>query len=179
MCSGPLRLPPAAARLIAASAIIAWIPDLAAAIGHLLAAVLVLRAPDADHGVSHSDPDVPCSVLIGMSPETSGVDGLRLAEALVHECMHLQLTLLERPCPLVIGIEEPHASPWQGRPRPKRGILHGFYVFTVVGPFFARLLAEDGLSGLEASHAMSRRRDIAAQTEVAARALAGRTSSLW
>ena len=162
----------AASRLVAALATISSVPDLAMALGHLLGAIHVLQPPGADYDVSHSDPDIPFSVFVGVSLEPGPLDRLRLAEELVHECMHLQLTLLEAWRPLVCGIEELHPSPWQGRPRPTRGVLHGFYVFAALDAFFSRLVASGGLDPMEAAHVIARRREIVRELAVAAGGLA-------
>ena len=162
----------AALRLGAALAAVSSVPDLAMALGHLLGAIHVLQPPGADYDVSHSDPDIPFSIFVGVSLEPGPLDRLRLAEELVHECMHLQLTLLEVQCPLVRGTEELHPSPWQGRPRPTRGLLHGFYVFAALDEYFSRLLAGGGLDSTEATHVRARRLEIAAELPLAANALA-------
>ena len=162
----------AAPRLVAALVTISSVPDLAMALGHVLGAVHVLQPPGADYDVSHSDPNIPFSVFVGVSLEPGPLDRLRLAEELVHECMHLQLTLIEARLPLLHGTEELHPSPWQGRLRPTRGVLHGFYVFAALDTFFSRLLARGGLDPTEAAHVRARRCSIAAELLVAASALA-------
>lgn len=86
--------------------------------------------------------------------------------------MHLLLTLLENERALVGDLGERHLSPWQGCPRPTRGVLHGFYVFSVLDVVFARLAGWPGLSAPEAAHALRRRGEIAGELTVAADALA-------
>ncbi|MEJ0052129.1 MAG: HEXXH motif-containing putative peptide modification protein [Methylovirgula sp.] len=159
-------------RLNAALSIISSIPDLASALGDLLWAIHVLKTPDADYDVSHSDPGIPFSVFIGVSAEPGPLDRIRLAEELVHECMHLQLTLLEAQHILVCASEERLPSPWQGRLRPTRGVLHGFYVFSVLDAFFSRLAAASAVNPIEAAHVRARRHEIGAELDVAANALA-------
>ena len=160
-------------RLLAALDAVAALPDLAAALGGVLAAVHILKPPGADYDVSHSDPEVPFSAFVGVQPEPGPLDRLRLAEELVHECMHLQLTLHEAQHPLVRGNGELHPSPWMGCRRPTQGLLHGFFVFSALDSFLARLSEAGGLNSTETAHVEARRREIAGDLEVAANALAG------
>jgi len=160
-------------RLLAALDAVAALPDLAAALGGVLAAVHILKPPGADYDVSHSDPEVPFSAFVGVQPEPGPLDRLRLAEELVHECMHLQLTLHEAQHPLVHGNGELHQSPWMGCHRPTQGLLHGFFVFSALDTFLARLYETRRLNSTETAHVEARRREIAGDLEVAADALAG------
>ena len=160
-------------RLLAALDAIAALPDLAAALGDVLAAVHILKPPGADYDVSHSDPDVPFSAFVGVQLEPGPLDRLRLAEELVHECMHLQLTLHEAQQPLVRGNGELHRSPWKGCQRPTQGLLHGFFVFSALDTFLARFSVAGRLDSMETAHVEARRREIAGDLEIAASALAG------
>jgi HEXXH motif-containing protein len=83
---------------------------------------------------------------------------LRLAEGILHECMHLQLTLIEEQTPLLATETERHLSPWRQTLRPTRGILHGLYVFRVIQDVFAELILHEGLADNERRY-MSRRVD--------------------
>ena len=58
---------------------------------------------------------------------------LRVAENLIHETLHLQLTLFEGLSPLVntASTWSMH-SPWKQERRPVQGLLHGLYVFSVL-----------------------------------------------
>jgi HEXXH motif-containing protein len=58
------------------------------------------------------------------------------------------------------------------RPRPTQGVLHGFYVFAALDVLFARLAVANGLDGTEVAHVRLPRRDIAAELDVVASALA-------
>ena len=81
--------------------------------------------------MSHSEPTIPFSIFVSAPRPAEKDPVIRLAESLIHEAMHLQLTLVENVLPLV-STEGQGYSPWQGRPRPARGLLHGLYVFTVI-----------------------------------------------
>ena len=91
----------------------------------------VLLAPDRDFDVSFSDPCLPFSVFVSCPPVGEQDRVERLAENLVHEALHLQLSLVETVEPLVIDLpeEEPVFSPWKGEGRTVRGLLHAVYVF--------------------------------------------------
>ena len=91
----------------------------------------VLLPPALDVDVSCSEPSLPCSIFVSCPPATEKDRVERLAENLVHEALHLQLSVVERLEPLVSEIprEEPVFSPWRGEGRTVRGLLHAVYVF--------------------------------------------------
>ena len=100
--------------------------------------VTVLTAPGDEYDVSHSEPQWRRRIFISV-PEPSRVSDLRVAEAIVHEAMHLNLTNLEQTKPLFRGEGEAY-SPWRECLRPVSGVFHGFYVFTCISRFFERHL---------------------------------------
>ena len=137
-------------------------PGLRAAVAAYLRSVHVLQPPGAEIDVSYSDPDVPFSVFLSI-PAPGPRAALRLAESLVHECMHLHLTLIEAVLPLVGDERASTFSPWMYRPRPLRGVLHGLYVFSAIDAFL-RVLERSGLLGPDrAAFAARRRRQIAGE----------------
>lgn len=91
----------------------------------------VVLAPDGDFDVSFSDPCLPFSVFVSCPPAGEQDRVERLAENLVHEALHLQLSLMETIEPLVVGLpeEKPVFSPWKGEGRTVLGLLHAVYVF--------------------------------------------------
>ena len=101
-----------------------------------------LIAPDADTDVSYSDPSLPFSVFVSASSPAQTDSVERLAENLVHEALHLQLSLVERILPMVVsnpgGESEQVFSPWAGDGRSVRGLLHGVYVFGNLRCFWER-----------------------------------------
>lgn len=119
---------------------IARVPGIRVAVGELLTVVHVLKPPGPEYDVSYSDPDVPFSIFVSLDVDEQDHEDLRLAEAIIHECMHLQLTLLEEVLPLVASESEKYHSPWQDTLRPSRGLLHGLYVFRVIHDFLISLL---------------------------------------
>ena len=102
--------------------------------------VLLSSAPDVD--VSYSEPSLPFSIFISCLPVTGKDRVERLAESLVHEALHLPLSLVERLEPLVGEFfrEERIFSPWRGEWRTARGLHHAVYVFANLR-FFWRQVA--------------------------------------
>ena len=98
----------------------------------------VLVASGRDFDVSYSDPSLPLSVFVScpLPAERDRVE--RLAENIVHEALHLQLSLVERALPLVVDDpdEEPVFSPWKDEWRTVRGLVHAVYVFANLRSFW-------------------------------------------
>jgi len=90
---------------------------------------------------------------------------LRVAESILHECMHLQLTLIEDQISLLVADNEHHFSPWRRTFRPTRGVLHALYVFRAVQDFFTAIVATKHLSEAENNHVSRRLRDIDVEVE--------------
>lgn len=71
-----------------------------------------------------------------------GVDGaLRLAEGVIHEAMHHNLTALEHQIQLTVS-DDAIYSPWKKETRTASGVLHGFYVFVCLAAYFHRICRE-------------------------------------
>lgn len=103
----------------------------AASVSTLVRSIHCVEASEPGYDFSHSDPGIPFSVLLS-NPIGERHAELRLAESLLHEAMHLQLTLIEREAPIVGPSPGSGYSPWQRRDRPIQGLLHGLYVFTAI-----------------------------------------------
>ena len=109
-------------------------PGLSSSIGCLVRCVHLLKAPSPELDCSYSRPDLPFSVFLSVPGRGARARIERVTEALVHETMHLQLSLVERRIPLVES-DRPEAvafSPWRGGERSVGGVLHALYVFVVV-----------------------------------------------
>ena len=139
-------------------------PTLQTTIAALVKVCHVLKAGD-DYDVSHSDPQVPFSIFISIPRRRGPNDALRVIESIVHEAMHLQLTLIERELPLVDRSVSTHFSPWKGTYRSPQGVLHALYVFRVIGRYFARLQTLSVLSVADASYISGRREEISQQID--------------
>lgn len=102
-----------------------------------------LLAPDTRVDVSYSDPDVPFSVFVSCPPDTEQNAAERLAESLVHEALHLQLSLVECAEPLITDASEGKLvfSPWVGEGRTVRGLLHAVYVFGNIRFFWEHVVS--------------------------------------
>ena len=125
----------AGVRLEEALALIATVPGMSSAVEYLVQSVHLIPTDGPEYDASYSDPDVPFSIFLGIHSGNGTVDRLRLAESIVHETMHLQLTLIESVVPLVSSDTTSGYSPWQGRQRPAQGLLHGLYVFRCIQDF--------------------------------------------
>lgn len=125
-------------RLQAAIDLIAHVEGLAESVGGVVQSCHVLSA-ERGYDVSHSTPALPLSIFVSVPQADERHAVLRLAESLVHEAMHLQLTLIESIVPLVKRTDATVFSPWKQSARPVQGLLHGLYVFAVIYQALAEL----------------------------------------
>ena len=90
-----------------------------------------LISNDCKIDVSFSDPALPFSIFLSCPPVDTQYRVERLTESIVHEALHLQLSLVERAEPLIVKntVETLVHSPWKGERRTLQGLLHGIYVF--------------------------------------------------
>lgn len=103
--------------------------------------IIIVNSDSPDTDVSYSDPKVPFTILVSIPPKESEASTLRLAESILHESMHLYLTLIEQEKPTVKSSSSKLVaySPWRDCLRPLNGVLHGAFVFRAVHDFFAQL----------------------------------------
>jgi len=94
--------------------------------------IVILKPEDNFSDTSYSSPEIPFTIFISIPNDRVENIEIRIAESIIHECMHLQLTLLEDRIPLVISATERHFSPWKAEWRNSSGILHALYVFSVI-----------------------------------------------
>lgn len=173
-----LLAPDTADRLQAAVDDVAKIRGLDEAIGSVVQSCHVLTA-DSGYDISHSTPELPLSIFVSIPAANERHAVLRLAESLIHEAMHLQLTLIETSVPLVRSTSATAFSPWKAEDRPVQGLMHGLYVFTVIHYALGVLMraAPD-----TRDYAEARRRDISAEVATMGDARPGLTSegvALW
>lgn len=123
--------------------------------------VVIIESDSPDTDVSYSDPQVPFSIYVSVPPKESQADTLRLAESILHESMHLYLTLIEQEEPMVRSSSNSLMaySPWRDCLRPLNGVLHGAFVFRAIKDFFTRLRTVH-LSPAEHNHIRSRLQQI-------------------
>ena len=106
-------------------------PSLQGSVTGLCRSLHVLIAADRNFDVSYSDPILPLSVFVSCPLPGERYRLERLAENIVHEALHLQLSLVERVQPLVAddSNQKPVFSPWKDEVRTVRGLVHAVYVF--------------------------------------------------
>jgi hypothetical protein len=119
------------AHLQAAAGVLDCVETLADTVGCLVRSIHLLQAPK-DHDVSHSSPQLPFSIFVSIPEPIERDANLRVAESLIHESMHLQLSLIGIIEPLVNTPDAGGYSPWKREFRPVEGLLHGLYVFAVI-----------------------------------------------
>ena len=156
---GPASVAENISAVDSALSLIALAPTLYKTVAVYLCILHILQAPSSDYDVSHSDPDVPFSIFLSVPLVTK--EGLvRLAESIIHECMHLQLTMIEGVVPLVCRPDHRSFSPWQRSLRPLGGVLHGLYVFAVVDAYYRTVQQAPSLTPAERSFIGKRRREL-------------------
>ncbi len=150
-------------RVAEAINILKSVPTLFTTVVTLIRSVHLIDAGDDEYDVSFSEPHVPFSIFVSVPEAESTTNTLRLAEAIVHEAMHLQLTLIERYVPLVIKTQKIIFSPWRGEYRSIRGVLHALYVFRIIDRFLECLLFRKSYLDKEVKYIQGRRHEIAEQ----------------
>ena len=129
--------------IIAAQAMLRSVTWCGSSVDVLARSMIAVNSSGPEFDCSHSDPVLPFSIFISIPRTLDDVSILRLCESILHETMHLQLTLYEESAPLIAVAGEPQTafSPWRGGPRPLRGVLHGAYVFYSARHWYGCLLA--------------------------------------
>jgi hypothetical protein len=127
-------------KLKSAMAVIDLIKPAYSCVTKLVRSVQVLKQEDAEIDVSYSHPVIPFSIFVSVCQDNTAPSNLRVAESMLHESMHLKLTLIEN----VIQLVKPNTgnvyfSPWRDEKRPAQGILHGLFVFRAILDFYNEL----------------------------------------
>ncbi|WP_455233704.1 aKG-HExxH-type peptide beta-hydroxylase [Geopseudomonas aromaticivorans] len=117
-------------RIESAFALIDVSPTLKKAIDALVKSIHVIDA-EPGYDVSFTDPGLAFSIFVSVPADNKNAD-LRLAESIIHEAMHLQLSALEGEIILVHDEISKVYSPWKKMPRPISGIMHALYVFSSI-----------------------------------------------
>jgi HEXXH motif-containing protein len=111
----------------------------------LVRSIQVLQSEDDEIDVSYSHPGIAFSIFVSLCKDISPLSDLRVAESILHEAMHLKLTLIEKIVPLVkVDTGNRYYSPWREELRPARGVLHGMFVFRTILDFFRGLGVPEG-----------------------------------
>jgi hypothetical protein len=146
-----------------ALAIINQIPTLMGTVSALVRSLHLIKPQYIDYDLSFSEPQVPLSIFVSVPEERTTNDALRVAEAIVHEAMHLQLSLIEHVSCLVKLANTRYFSPWREEHRKAGGILHGIYVFYVIHNFLGRLASIGACPVNWLRHIRLRQREIRTQ----------------
>jgi hypothetical protein len=116
------------------------VPDACKDTALLIRRIQLLHTEDDEIDTSYSHPEIPFTIFVSLCSENSGVADLRLAESILHEAMHLKLTLIEQHLQLFAPDTScTFYSPWRDEQRPVRGVLHGVFVFKAVYDFYERI----------------------------------------
>ena len=140
------------------------IPSLLTTVASLVRSIHLIKPEDDEYDISFSEIHIPFSIFVSVPQEPNRVSALRVAEAVLHEAMHLQLTFIERLVPLVNLTDRKYYSPWRQEYRTAQGVLHALYVFRVIDNFLA-IIAET-CSVNRAQYIGRRRDEIAEQIDV-------------
>ena len=145
--------------------IISSVQGAAASVSAVLSTVHILKPESPQCDVSYSEPILPFSIFVGVDPEVRLNRDIRVAEGILHECMHLQLSLIEDITPLVADNNENYLSPWRQTVRPTSGVLHALYVFRVIQDFFGAILTSANIGQDERNYAKRRIEEIDAEVD--------------
>ena len=116
-------------------AILKPISGVADSIAQFVKSLHLIKPPDDDTDISFSDPTVPFAAFVSVPTTTAEEVPWRVAESILHEFMHLQLSAIENVVPLVATKRGAYYSPWRKEMRPVSGVLHGAYAFFGVNDF--------------------------------------------
>ena len=152
-------------RLEEALEVLARIPTLVPTICSLIRSLHLVSSDDNQVDVSFSDPGLPFSAFVSVPRPNAENLALRIGEALLHEAMHLQLTLVEAFLPLVNPTDRTYFSPWRKEYRTPQGVIHALYVFRVIYEFLRAVPLDRSASEFLQLHAGKRREEIVRQIE--------------
>ncbi len=105
----------------------------------LVKSIHLLKTKNEYNDVSFSDPNLPYTIFINL-PNVHLKNWLeRTVENMIHEAMHLQLSLLEKEYDFYLLTDSKIYSPWKHEPRNNKGILHALYVFSHLKTFWEKV----------------------------------------
>ena len=119
------------------------VPEAFSFIDKIVKSVQIIDAEQSDTDTSYSHPNIPFSIFFSVCEETSIISDFRVAESILHEAMHLMLTLIETHVDFIeLNSKETFYSPWRDEERPLRGVLHGVFVFRAIKDFYDLLASK-------------------------------------
>lgn len=131
----------------------------------LVKSLHLIKIGDDNYDISFSKPQIPFSIFVSVPKNRIKSDFLRVAEAIIHEAMHLQLSLIEKVVPVINSNEQEFYSPWKGEYRNSIGILHALYVFKVIGSFYENLRLKRCLPSVDLNFIKNRQNEISLQVK--------------
>ena len=106
----------------------------------LVKSMQIIASANSETDISYSHPDIPFSIFFSICEDNSIISNLRVSESILHESMHLMLTLIENQFDLIVpNSRETYYSPWREEQRSVRGVLHGEFVFKAIKDFYILL----------------------------------------
>ncbi|MFI0397498.1 MAG: aKG-HExxH-type peptide beta-hydroxylase [Thiolinea sp.] len=111
----------------------------------LIRSLHIIKSTNKDNDVSFSDPKLPFSVFISIPTLDSKHYIERLVENIIHESLHLQLTLIEKHETLYNVNQHKIYSPWKNEPRNNVGIMHAVYVFSKLKHFWDKVRVSNSI----------------------------------
>ncbi|MFI5163451.1 MAG: aKG-HExxH-type peptide beta-hydroxylase [Sphingobacteriales bacterium] len=119
---------------------LSYVPEACKDAALLIRRIQLLHTEDDEIDTSYSHPEIPFTIFVSLCRENSGVADLRLAESILHEAMHLKLTLIEQHLKLIVpDTTSTFYSPWREEQRPVQGLLHAIFVFKAMYDFYERI----------------------------------------
>lgn len=152
-------------RVAGAVDLIKLVPTLSKSVFQLVKSVHLIKLDNDAFDVSFSEPRLPFSIFVSVPKNRTKADHLRVAEAIVHEAMHLQLSLKEKLVPLTKSNRQKFYSPWKDQYRNSTGILHALYVFAVIESFYGHLELKRYHSPIDLGFMKSRRNEISLEID--------------
>lgn len=149
-------------RLDAVESLLMHVPDLASIVAARVGVIYPLVA-EPGYDVSHSQPQWPNLIFVSFPEREDLIGDMRLTESIVHEAMHLHLTVQEGRSPLVARYENSLYSPWMDTSRSVQGVLHGVFVFRCISAFLRRLTGSTALPSDANRHVATRLDEIQQQ----------------
>lgn len=130
-------------------------------IENMVKSIHIIKSNGEGYDKSYSDPNIPFSIFISIPHSHEKYATERLAENIIHEALHLQLTLIEKEIPLVIEAKDSNInlSPWKGENRSTQGLLHAVYVFANLYAFWT-IIMESSKSSQSKIFALNRKTTI-------------------
>ena len=109
----------------------------------LVKSIHLLKTDNDFNDTSFSDPNLPYTIFINL-PDIHLKNWIeRTVENLIHETMHLQLSLLEKKYDFYLLTDKKIYSPWKDEPRNNKGILHAIYVFWHLKKFWEKVFSSE------------------------------------